>query len=315
MDSPLVSVIIPCYNASKYVEQAVRSVMEQTYQNLEIICCDDCSTDNTLEILGRLASEDSRIKVIKNAANLKIVKTLNELIAVANGKYIARMDADDISLSERIEKQVSFLEDNQDFVMCGTNAFHINEDGIILGKTHLPISYESNRVLLPLYSTIYHPTVLINAKILKEELYSDQYPYAEDYELWTRLVFNRNLKLGNLPDYLFKYRVFNLQSCSVHRQEQIQSCGKVISNFTHFSDIEKKVVINICWQSDEKIELFEITKIVKKINRLGMSSVEAYKKILLYIKRNYNMFVFLCYALNPIGIVTLCNIIVNKLKR
>ena len=86
MSSPLVSVIIPCYNASKYVEQAVRSVMEQTYQNLEIICCDDCSTDNTLEILEKLALEDSRITVVKNDSNLKIVKTLNKLIGLATGK-------------------------------------------------------------------------------------------------------------------------------------------------------------------------------------------------------------------------------------
>ena len=110
MNKPLVSVIIPCYNAEKYVEEAIRSIMTQTYSNLEIIVTDDCSSDNTLMILETLAAEDSRIKVIKNEKNLKIVKSLNNMIEVAQGKYIARMDADDISLPERIEKQVSFLD-------------------------------------------------------------------------------------------------------------------------------------------------------------------------------------------------------------
>ena len=99
-NNPLVSVIIPCYNAEKYVESAIRSIMNQTYKNLEIIITDDCSTDDTLEILQKLAKEDSRIKLYKNETNLKIVKTLNNMISQANGKYIARMDADDISLLE-----------------------------------------------------------------------------------------------------------------------------------------------------------------------------------------------------------------------
>ena len=85
---PLVSVIIPCYNASKYVEQAIRSIMNQTYKNLEIIVTDDCSTDDTFEILQNLAKQDSRIKLYKNETNLKIVKTLNNMILQANGKYI-----------------------------------------------------------------------------------------------------------------------------------------------------------------------------------------------------------------------------------
>ena len=112
MNNPLVSVIIPCYNAEKYVEEAVRSIMTQTYKNIEILVTEDCSTDNTLKILKNLEKEDSRIKVIQNKKNLKIVKSLNNMINIAQGKYIARMDADDISLPERIEKQVRFMEEN-----------------------------------------------------------------------------------------------------------------------------------------------------------------------------------------------------------
>ena len=129
MNSPLVSVIIPCYNAENYVEEAVRSIMTQTYKNLEIIVTDDCSTDNTLKVLRNLAVEDSRIKIIENKENLKIVKSLNNMINIAQGKYIARMDADDISFPERIEKQLAFMDANPEYGLCGTNALCIDEKG------------------------------------------------------------------------------------------------------------------------------------------------------------------------------------------
>ena len=116
-NAPLVSVIIPVYNAEKYVEQAVRSIMIQTYQNLEILITDDCSTDGSFAILQKLATEDSRIKLSRNTENQKIVRTLNALVERASGKYIARMDADDISLTKRIETQVALMETKRDIAI------------------------------------------------------------------------------------------------------------------------------------------------------------------------------------------------------
>ncbi len=192
--------------------------MKQTYQNLEILCCDDCSTDGTFLNLQKLADEDSRIKLFKNETNQKIVKTLNKLVSLANGKYIARMDADDISLPERIEKQVSFLEDNFEYAMCGTNALHINENGIEIGSSRLPLSYEDNKFFLAYYSTFCHPTIMLKADIYKQNLYSEDFLYAEDYELWCRLFFDKNVKVANLEQNLFKYRVFQSQTSNVHHQ-------------------------------------------------------------------------------------------------
>ena len=278
MDSPLVSVIIPCYNASKYVEQAVRSVMEQTYQNLEIICCDDCSTDNTLEILENLALEDSRITVVKNDSNLKIVKTLNKLIGLATGKYIARMDADDISLPERIEKQVEFLEFNSEYAMCGTNAFHINEEGIEVGSSRLPLSYEDNKFFLAYYSTFYHPTIMLKAYIYKQNLYLEDFLYAEDYELWCRLFFDKNVKAANLEQSLFKYRVFQSQTSNIHHQEQAAASSKILDSY---DIVEKKDVEfhkNIYFKhSIENIGKEELDYIKKQYRVLC-------KKLLLFIR-------------------------------
>lgn len=204
---PLVSVIIPCYNTEKYVEQAVRSIMNQSYKNLEIIVTDDCSTDNSFEILKKLADEDSRIKLFRNESNLKIVKTLNKMIDLANGKYIARMDADDISLSMRIEKQVKFMEENPDFAICGTNAWIINENNSVIGKSYLPVKLDDVNIYIEYASPFFHPAVMLRASIFKKNLYNEKYLYAEDFELWKRILLLG--KGSNLKEKLFAYRILN----------------------------------------------------------------------------------------------------------
>ena len=114
MYEKLVSVIIPCYNAEKYLRESVESIINQSYPNLEIICIDDCSTDSTLAILEELASRDARVKVLHNSRNMKIASSLNRGLEYSTGEYIARMDADDIALPKRIEKQVDYLEKNKE---------------------------------------------------------------------------------------------------------------------------------------------------------------------------------------------------------
>lgn len=238
MNSPLVSVIIPCYNAEKYVEEAVRSIMNQSYKNLEIIVTDDCSSDNTLMILETLAAEDSRIKVIKNKENLKIVKSLNNMIEIAQGKYIARMDADDISLPERIEKQVNFMEENPEYGVCGTNALHIDENGKIIGYRRLPNTDEEISFFKIFYSPLYHPSVLYVANLVKENLYSSDYPIAEDYELWFRLQDGEKIKFYNIQDFLLQYRINQFQSSKTLNQKQVMSSKKILQEYVQNIPLE-----------------------------------------------------------------------------
>ncbi len=120
MSNPLVSVLIPCYNVEKFVEESVNSILNQTYTHIEVIAINDCSTDRTGEILYSLAKEDPRITVISNEENLKLIKTLNKGIKLCSGEYIARMDSDDIALPTRIEKEVDFLEKNKDHDIVST---------------------------------------------------------------------------------------------------------------------------------------------------------------------------------------------------
>ena len=262
-NNPLVSVIIPCYNAEKYIEQAVHSIINQTYKNLEIIVTDDRSIDRSFEILKKLEKEDSRIKLYRNETNLKIVKTLNNMIFQANGKYIARMDADDVSLPERIEKQVLFLEQNSDFSFCGTNAYHIDEHGKTIDKSVLPETFEDNKFFLKFYSTFYHPTVMIRSDVYKKNLYNQEFLYAEDYELWSRLIFEKNLKGSNLQNKLFLYRIFNNQSSEKHRKEQNDSSAKI---FDKYKIVQKKMLNFIKAYFLHILKLFQIKSWIMRKN-------------------------------------------------
>ncbi|MBD5408700.1 MAG: glycosyltransferase family 2 protein [Treponema sp.] len=228
--SPLVSVIIPCYNAERYVESAVRSIMEQTYTNLEILCCDDCSTDGTLPILQKLAAEDSRIKILRNEANLGVVDTLNKLVSEAAGVYIARMDADDISLPKRIEKQVAFLEKHNDIAICGCNVIHIDETDLCIAKTILPVTKYGVQKMKAFRTPFYHPAVIIRTSILKSNKYEKEFQYAEDYELWLRLLENN--EGVNLKCRLLLYRIHNQQISKNKTIAQISLLKKIYSKYT-----------------------------------------------------------------------------------
>ncbi len=217
-----VSVIIPCYNAELYVEKAVLSIMNQTYRNLEIICLDDCSTDNTLVILNKLSKIDDRLIVVSNSVNLKLIKTLNLGIHLSTGKYIARMDSDDYSAIDRIEKQLKYLEEN-DLDVCGTFTYYNYENrkrGIIK-KIHFLTQSKSLQLNSFFDSPLIHPSVLGKTTIFKQFMYSDtpKSYLIEDLDIWCRM-FKNNVKIGVLPKYLFFYRINNLGESITKREIQ-----------------------------------------------------------------------------------------------
>jgi glycosyltransferase involved in cell wall biosynthesis len=211
---PLVSVIIPCFNAGKFLEEAVRSVMQQTYSNIEIIIVNDCSTDDSPAIIAQLQKEDVRIILFNNLENLGISKTLNKAIENSRGKYIARMDADDICFPGRIEKQVNFLEQNPDIAICGGNFIKIDEQGNKTGKVIFPTGNKILKAELLFYCPFAHPAMMLRKTVLETVGgYKDLAP-AEDYELWLRIAEKFNVE--NLSDYLIYYRVHS-SSISANR--------------------------------------------------------------------------------------------------
>ncbi|MDP8098748.1 glycosyltransferase family 2 protein [Pasteurella atlantica] len=231
----LVSVIIPCYNCELYVEEAVRSIINQTYQNLEILVINDGSSDKTESILLKLSEEDSRVKYIKNKENIRLIATLNKGLSLANGEYIARMDADDISLPSRIEKQVAFLEENSDVAICGTNSLHIDENNMIIGHSLMPQDDKAVKIFAKYASPFIHPSVMLRAEQIKGFSYDANYIHAEDFKLWLDIL--AEYKGYNLKERLIAYRYISTSishTFSDIQQQKAKELTKPDSEFLSF---------------------------------------------------------------------------------
>lgn len=226
MYEKLVSVIIPCYNAEKYLRESVESIMNQSYVNLEIICIDDCSTDDTLAILEKLASKDARVKVLHNSKNMKIASSLNRGLEYSTGEYIARMDADDIALPDRIEKQVNYLEKNKETDICGTWCEKIDSEGKHIGKIIYPLLHNDLKVMLLFNSCFAHPTIMFRRAIyLSVGGYKDIMP-VEDLEYWIRIV--KSKRLANIPEILLKYRIHGNNVTKTHTSEKLGKLSELL---------------------------------------------------------------------------------------
>jgi glycosyltransferase involved in cell wall biosynthesis len=204
MNKPLISVILPCYNAEKTIYDSLISIVKQTYENMEIILINDGSTDASEEVIKKI--DDARIVYIKNKNNLGLIKTLNKGLYLAKGKYIARMDADDISMSKRFEVQVNFLESNPEYIICSANRIEFNDTNSKKHVSRLPIDDLSIR-LCSIFSTPFtHSCVMFRRDIIINNnlQYNSNYKSAEDYELWINI-----LKFGkayNFTQALLYYR-------------------------------------------------------------------------------------------------------------
>ncbi|MBU3956767.1 glycosyltransferase [Patescibacteria group bacterium] len=204
--NPLVSVIMPAYNAEKYISEAIKSILNQTFENFKLIIIDDCSTDKTWQIINKYRKIDKRVIAFRNNKNLKLSRTLNRGIRVAKGKYIARMDADDISFPDRLEKQVKFMEANPEVGVSGGTMVITDASGRVTGERSYHTTDEKIRKKIFRYSPFCHPAVIIRKAVLTDSgLYNHYYNPAEDYELYFRIGLQA--KFANLKDKLIKYRV------------------------------------------------------------------------------------------------------------
>lgn len=203
---PTVSVLVPVYNGEKYLSEAINSVLSQTYRDFELIAINDGSTDQSESLLRRFQAQDDRIQVISRG-NTGIVLALNEGLSHARGRYIARMDADDIALPDRFAKQVEFLENHPDYVAVGCRTLMIDPEGLPI-KLHndLTTHEEINQAYLNGgFGTITHPAAMLRREAIQAiGGYRQEMDLAEDDDLFLRLA--EIGKLANLPDVLLKYR-------------------------------------------------------------------------------------------------------------
>lgn len=215
---PAISVVMPAYNAERYLDQAIQSILDQGFQNFEFIIIDDASTDNTLSLLNAFSTKDQRIKIHSNVENLGVAESLNLGFKMARGRYIARMDADDISLPQRFSKQAAFLDANSDFAFVGTGYQIINADGRIT-RTDIEATEAWECEWMSIFRMpVIHPSMMIRASIVQSMsvIYDNSFEGAEDYDLAQRL-----LKLGKgkaLSEVLFQYRMHD-ESVSAIKSE------------------------------------------------------------------------------------------------
>ncbi|WP_052503412.1 glycosyltransferase family 2 protein [Lacinutrix sp. Hel_I_90] len=229
-DQPLITVLIPTYNCEQYVHEAVQSILDQTYTNFECMIIDDCSTDNTVGVIK--AFNDSRINLIIKSKNSGYTNSLNYGLTISKGKYIARMDGDDICLPHRFEKQIEVLENDDNIVVCGS-VFKIIDSEIVI---EAPEHHEEIKIGLLKDSCIGHPTAMIRKSVLDDNQinYNTEYEPAEDYDLWVRL--SQLGKLYNIQEALFLYRVHDNQ-VSITKKE-IQRKRASLSRFNMLSQID-----------------------------------------------------------------------------
>lgn len=274
MNSPLISVVLPVYNAEQYVKDTIKSILIQSYQNFELIIINDGSTDNSEEYIVQF--KDTRIKYIKNEKNLKLIQTLNLGLSVAKGKYIARIDADDIALPNRFEKQIDFLENNLEYGIVGSFAetFGSKKEKLTFVQEDLEI-----RFALLTHNPFVHSSVMIRNQILiKNKLSFDlNQLHVEDYDLWIKILKYSKGKI--LPNILIKYRIHESQISVVHNNIQEINTKKIQKNYlTSLLPEFKEVDLLFDIFHNQKRTISDVILFLSKIKSISLENINTLNK-------------------------------------
>ena len=220
---------MPVYNSERYLPIAIESILAQTFRDFEFIIVNDGSTDSSLEIIQRFQGMDPRIRIL-DLPHQGITKSLNSAIRLAQGKYIARMDTDDISMPERFEKQYQYMEAHPEIAVCGSGVLIIDEEGDVIKKDRVICSPEKiEKRHLSGKCSLKHPSVIIRADVLRKvNGYNEDLPYAQDFDLWLRI--GEIGKLENLREPLIKYRRWADNISSRKKREQWEAACKAIDD-------------------------------------------------------------------------------------
>lgn len=205
---PLVSVIMSVYNGERYVGSAIESILAQTFTDFEFIIIDDGSRDNTARIIEGYQNKDPRIIFLQNRKNIGLVASLNAGIQHSTGQFIARQDADDISLSDRLKKQIEFFQNYKEYYLLGTAFLEIDGFGKVICKQRTPLFANDSEIRKNIvkFNPFCHGSVMFKKEAMdKVGKYNEDYLYAQDYELWIRIM--KYYKAANLKDILLYRRV------------------------------------------------------------------------------------------------------------
>ncbi|MDD2366334.1 MAG: glycosyltransferase [Desulfuromonadaceae bacterium] len=217
MSHPRVSVLMPVYNAECYLRESIESILLQTFHDFEFLIINDCSTDSSVSIIQSYS--DSRICIIHNDNNIGVAASLNKGLSLAQGEYLVRMDADDISRAERLACQVDFMDSNPQIGVCGSWLEYFPRKSV----WKLPKESEMIRCWQFHSVGVAHPTVILRRRLFEKYglQYDPDYRYSQDYELWGRAI--RYMEFSNIQKVLLDYRVSSEQICAIRRDEQLKA--------------------------------------------------------------------------------------------
>ena len=264
----LVTVLIPVFNGEKYLSQAIKGVLNQTYTDFEFLIVDDASTDNSKNIIK--SYDDSRIKLVENGWNLGQTATLNKGIKLAKGKYIARLDQDDLSLPKRLEKQVEFLNSNPDITAVGSYVICIDENGNYMRESIWPVGFENNLFnILCGIPPVGHPAVMYRKEVVEKiGYYRNDYSVSSDLDLWLR-IYSKGCTCSNIPDNLTYYRIHSEQGSDI--QKNLQRKNHILAFYDFYSQLTKKEIdydkieqyLNVLVWESEKLNKKNIENIIE----------------------------------------------------
>lgn len=297
----LVSVIMATFKTpNNYLKDSIDSILNQTYKNLEfIIICDGAKED---EEYIKNNYTDKRIKIIKHENNEGLAKSINDAIRLAKGKYIIRMDSDDISLNKRIEQQVKFMEKRPNIVVSGMQAKWFGD--VNVKKTLINQTSEEIEIELLYKNALIHPSVIIRKEYLIKNgiLYNEEFKYSQDYELWARIANHKNMLILNKVG--IKYRVHSQQVTVKKKEIQSALTDKVITRNLKKVNGENSKDILLYLNGKEEITIDNYKNVIKGINEIIQENEYFNKNILRNVL--YNRFFQL--------IISNKKIILNMLK-
>jgi glycosyltransferase involved in cell wall biosynthesis len=290
LNEPIISVIMPVYNGEKFLNDAIESILIQTFKDFEFIIINDGSTDNTEKII--LSYNDPRIIYVKNNCNLKLIKTLNKGVELAKGIYIARMDADDISLPLRFEKQLEAFNSFSGIDIVNSNAFLLEENGKYYReqKSSMTIGSEAMKYLIPMQNFICHPVVMIKSDILKKYKYLDDLSteHIEDFDLWNRMLQDGCI-CYTLNQNLLLYRNNKLGINQSQKENQCRRmyllCNKLFAEKFDFK--VNKTSLKILLDEKRSVSYIDLKKVAKDLTNYN-----------LFIKNKYSVSLITCYEMN-----------------
>jgi glycosyltransferase involved in cell wall biosynthesis len=237
----LISVLTCVYNAEKYLINALESTLLQSYSNIELIIISEPSEDKTIDIIESFQKKYSNIKLLKNKERIGFINGLNIGLGHCNGKFIARMDLDDLIHPMRFEKQLEFLENNPSISVVSAWMIKfddVNQTSIIKFRQN----YKDHKNTSLFFSPLSHAASMFKSNVLKTLRYREGYIYAEDYDLWTRIL--KLYQTACLPEYLYYYRTHSNQVTNIRNVEPTkQSLRKIISNFHELFHIDKNALL------------------------------------------------------------------------